>query len=86
MRNSLESAIPFSSALETSDILIVPIVLQPAAGKNKFLASGGENDLDSAVGRPHVGMPVVLNRWQEYIDTEVGQGIGRKSCLVLWKT
>lgn len=74
VRKSLESALPYSSALEKSDILIVPLVLdQAAAGAagSKFRASGGENEFDSAVGRPHVGMPVALNRWQEYIDTEV---------------
>lgn len=72
VEKSLDSAIPFSAALETSDIIIVPLVLEAAAsGADVFRASGGENDLDSAVGRPHVALPVVLNRWQEYIDTEV---------------
>lgn len=72
VQESLESAIPFSAALETSDILIVPLVLDSTGtGADRFKASGVENDLESAVGRPHVGLPVALNRWQEYIDTEV---------------
>lgn len=75
VRQSLESAIPYSSALEASDILIVPLVLEPGAEENKFRTSGGENDLDSAVGWPHIGMPVTLSRWQEYIDSEVSEGM-----------
>lgn len=72
VKKSLDSAIPFSEALGTSDILIVPLVLEAAPGRaDSFRASGGENDMGSAVGRPHVGMPVALNRWQEYIDSEV---------------
>lgn len=90
---SLESALPYSEALETSDILIVPLVLedrprgsstevalsdrgrrgqQRIGSAASFEATGGENDLESAVGRPHVALPVALNRWQEYVDTEVG--------------
>lgn len=105
---SLESALPYSEALETSDILIVPLVLEDrprgrgsraamgssevaasdrgwggqqrigsgsgvlATSAASFEATGGENDLESAVGRSHVALPVALNRWQEYVDTEVG--------------
>lgn len=80
VRASLESAIPYGEALEKSDILIVPLVLEEATrigarggegAPARLRATGAENDLESAVGRPHVGMPVALNRWQEYIDTEV---------------
>lgn len=80
MRSSLESAIPYGAALENSDILIVPLVLEarPGAegnGAGKFQASGAESDLESAVGSAHVGLPVALNRWQEYIDSEVKTGV-----------
>lgn len=80
MSSSLESAIPFGAALENSDILIVPLVLEarPGAegnGAAKFRASGAESDLESAVGSAHVGLPVALNRWQEYIDSEVITGV-----------
>lgn len=76
VKSSLESALPYGAALETSDILIVPLVLESQPGKSgggtdMFRASGAENDLDSAVGSAHVALPVALNRWQEYIDTEV---------------
>ena len=81
VRESLESALPYGEALETSDILIVPLVLEarpgggsagaPATDPSRFQASGRENDLEAAVGRAHVAMPVALNRWQEYVDTEV---------------
>lgn len=76
VKSSLESALPYGAALETSDILIVPLVLesQPersSGGADMFRASGAENDLDSAVGNAHVALPVALNRWQEYIDNEV---------------
>lgn len=72
VRSSLESALPYGAALEKSDILIVPLVLEARRGSaGKYQASGKENDMDSAAGRAHVGMPVALNRWQEYINTEV---------------
>lgn len=76
VKSSLESALPYGAALETSDILIVPLVLESRSGVSgggatMFQASGAENDLDSAVGSAHVALPVALNRWQEYIDTEV---------------
>lgn len=76
VKSSLESALPYGAALETSDILIVPLVLESRPGKSgggaeMFQASGAENDLESAVGSAHVALPVALNRWQEYIDSEV---------------
>lgn len=76
VKSSLESALPYGAALETSDILIVPLVLESrpgmsGGGASMFQASGAENDLDSAVGSAHVALPVALNRWQEYIDSEV---------------
>lgn len=76
MQSSLESALPYGAALETSDILIVPLVLEAKPGMSgngadRFRASGKENDLESAVGSAHVALPVALNRWQEYIDSEV---------------
>ncbi|CAN0176839.1 unnamed protein product, partial [Hapterophycus canaliculatus] len=76
VQSSLESALPYGSALETSDILIVPLVLEArpgmsGSGADRFRASGRENDLESAVGSAHVALPVALNRWQEYIDSEV---------------
>lgn len=76
VKSSLESALPYGAALETSDILIVPLVLESRSGMSgggakMFQASGAENDLESAVGRAHVALPVAINRWQEWIDTEV---------------
>lgn len=79
--SSLESALPYGAALETSDILIVPLVLEArpgmsGGGADMFRASGAENDLESAVGSAHVALPVALNRWQEYIDSEVSADLG----------
>ncbi|CAM9879278.1 unnamed protein product [Ectocarpus fasciculatus] len=76
VKSSLESALPYGTALETSDILIVPLVLESrpgmtGGGADMFQASGAESDLESAVGSAHVALPVALNRWQEYIDSEV---------------
>ncbi|CAB1099488.1 unnamed protein product [Ectocarpus sp. CCAP 1310/34] len=76
VKSSLESALPYGKALETSDILIVPLVLESRSGTtgggaDMFRASGAESDLESAVGSAHVALPVALNRWQEYIDSEV---------------
>ncbi|CAM9734492.1 unnamed protein product [Ectocarpus sp. 4 AP-2014] len=76
VKSSLESALPYGPALETSDILIVPLVLESrpgmtGGGADMFRASGAESDLESAVGSAHVALPVALNRWQEYIDSEV---------------
>lgn len=80
--SSLESALPYGAALETSDILIVPLVLEArpemsGGGADMFRASGAENDLESAVGSAHVALPVALNRWQDYIDSEVSAAMGR---------
>lgn len=77
VKSSLESALPYGAALETSDMLIVPLVLESrpgmtGGGADMFQASGAESDLESAVGSAHVALPVALNRWQEYIDSEVG--------------
>lgn len=79
---SLESALPYGAALEKSDILIVPLVLEArpgmsGGGADMFRASGAENDLESAVGSAHVALPVALNRWQEYIDSEVSAAMAR---------
>ncbi|CAM9639173.1 unnamed protein product, partial [Discosporangium mesarthrocarpum] len=86
VRSSLDSALPYAAALRNSDILIVPLVLEdPTSGgdqgnespgaevrtRARLRAVGGENDIVSAVGQAHVALPVALNRWQEYIDTEV---------------
>eukprot|EP00904_Undaria_pinnatifida_P009430 jgi/Undpi1/5617/HiC_scaffold_2.g00892.m1 len=81
VRSSLESALPYGEALENSDILIVPLVLEGSPGgggaSQGLRASGGENDLESAAGMAHVGLPVALNRWQEYIDSEVETAVSQ---------
>ena len=88
VKSSLESALPYGAALETSDILIVPLVLESRPGMSgggaaMFQASGAENDLESAVGSAHVALPVALNRWQEYIDSEVSVvTVGGANCLL----
>lgn len=88
VNSSLESALPYGAALETSDILIVPLVLESRPGMSgggaaMFQASGAENDMGSAVGSAHVALPVALNRWQEYIDSEVSAVmVGVSNCLV----
>eukprot|EP00903_Cladosiphon_okamuranus_P007018 g6826.t1 len=82
VKSSLESALPYGAALETSDILIVPLVLESRSGMSgggaaMFQASGAENDMESAVGSAHVALPVALNRWQEYIDSEVETAVSQ---------
>ncbi|CAM9292906.1 unnamed protein product [Choristocarpus tenellus] len=86
VRTSLDSALPYAGALQTSDIVIVPLVLEsPLVESNvtgaktgeMLRAAGGENDIASAVGQAHVALPVALNRWQDYINSEVETALGQ---------
>ncbi|CAM9540548.1 unnamed protein product, partial [Ectocarpus sp. 8 AP-2014] len=76
VKSSLESALPYGAALETSDILIVPLVLESrpgmtGGGADMFRASGAESAPWSGGGGPQAACPGAFTRGRETIQTRL---------------
>ncbi|CAM9625014.1 unnamed protein product [Chrysoparadoxa australica] len=74
---SLDSALGYSQDLIRSDLLIVPVTVERSEGK--IIVTGSEAENLRAKGQGHVGIPVNLSSWQQYLsveaETAAGQGI-----------
>eukprot|EP00612_Vaucheria_litorea_P004771 CAMPEP_0171462338 /NCGR_PEP_ID=MMETSP0945-20130129/6414_1 /TAXON_ID=109269 /ORGANISM="Vaucheria litorea, Strain CCMP2940" /LENGTH=267 /DNA_ID=CAMNT_0011988841 /DNA_START=123 /DNA_END=926 /DNA_ORIENTATION=- len=71
VNNSLKSALNFSQSLISSDIVIVPLVVEQSTGNGNLVCGGMESQLESAVGKAHIALPLILNSWQEWVQSEI---------------
>jgi len=68
VKQCVVSSNPFSDKLIKNDLTFVPLVIQ--SDDNKTRCTGEESLLTEAVGKAHIALPLSLDQWEQWVESE----------------